>query len=109
MTPSDKAKLERLERGVELLTNALNSNSGAFQDAFHETEISLHILQRCINDMAKGQLVMVGEGADLRLDFPFYYRNYLLCMLMASFASWGASLAKEEATDTPEGAVVFGG
>jgi hypothetical protein len=89
-------RVSQLEAMVENLSEAFDQNSRVFSESLRITEAMDNVFQRVFNDyFSNGEFAFKNRYTS-GPDWGEYVRQYWLCMLMADFADWLKSLAKEE-------------
>lgn len=99
------------------LAKAVSQNAQAFGDAFTMVDMQIHILQRVMDDLVKGEAVCKHEGKAngteppiSGVDWIHYQRYYWRCIELEYFFKWLNSLPMPaEAVSVEDEAVVFGG
>lgn len=89
-------RVSRLENQLSFLSEAVDQNTQVFTDSLRITEAMDNVFQRVFNDwFGNGEFAFKNQYTN-GPDWGEYVRHYWLCMLMADFADWLNSLAKEE-------------
>jgi len=89
-------RVSQLEVMVKNLGEAFDQNSQVFSESLRITEAMDNVFQRVFNDwFGNGEFAFKNPYTN-GPDWAEYVRQYWLCMLMADFADWLKSLAKEE-------------